>query len=598
MIVGSDLEWGAQGIDVLGLAFDGGDRSTATNRTERTMDEYLNVLKRADIVVGQNYISADCRQLASEGIDVSWLEPKVADIRLMMHALNAHLAGTGSFDLRSISLLCGERHGKRFLADWKDYVGDLHKTCAFDAAAALWNYQNLAEQVEREGLQETVAISHRCERIFTQMRVQGVRLDKGILAQIHASRENKLQRTIEKFQLWEERGKKKVKRVPIWRSNKLLDVCEQRYGFRPADRQRATWEKLVNDPSLTPEALEFVQAIVDLGKGANDATFIGKAEETTDGELTFSKLDEDGFVHSRYDIAGSPDRAIASGPNMQQWPRVSDDPREIKLRTAVIPLEDDHVILSADFGSVETYTNAIEAGDWDRVRAIQDGRISHEGTRDMLNAQFGTTLDRTQGKACNHAFDKGEAPYNLARRLFKTDRPSRQQTAQCQQIFQTMLADYPKTAAFRKDLWERSVENPLVVRNAFGRKLSCFSRAKYGDASERYAKHDPRKMYWCSCSACAPRRDRWKYAIAFLGRSSAFDALLRVMANIWEQRLLGAYSTPILEVHDELDFSVPKTDVKEIAEVTRQAFETPVPELGGISLPVDVNWGSNWAECK
>src|SRR5688572_7004497 len=114
MIIGSDLEWTKNGIDVLGLAWSDATKATAIDRNEKTLGQYLDVLKKAHTVVGQNFIDADCRQLASEGIDVSWLEPKVADIRLMMHAVNGHLAGTGSYDLRSIVLLLNGKQGYRF----------------------------------------------------------------------------------------------------------------------------------------------------------------------------------------------------------------------------------------------------------------------------------------------------------------------------------------------------------------------------------------------------------------------------------------------------------------------------------------------------
>jgi hypothetical protein len=159
-----------------------------------------------------------------------------------------------------------------------------------------------------------------------------------------------------------------------------------------------------------------------------------------------------------------------------------------------------------------------------------------------------------------------------------------------------MLKEYPKTAKFRDQLWERSVENPLTVTNSFGRRLMCFSRAKYGDSEGYSAKHNPVKKYWCSCPACAPRRDRWKYAIAFLGRSSAFDALLRKMSAIWYERRLDEYSLPMIECHDELDFSVPADRVERYAEIAKRTFEEPLDELGGISLPANVVWGATWAD--
>lgn len=597
MIVGSDLEWTRQRvIDVLGLAWDNGFKTTATERTPETLEQYLSVLKKADTVVGQNFLDADCRQLAYEGVDVSWLEPKVYDIRLAMHTVNGHLAGTGSFDLRSIVLLLDGRQGMRFPLDFKQYESDLHRTCAMDSAAALWAYPTLDRLVKSGHLEKTLQIAHECQPIFSRMTEKGVRLDKKVLEAIYKARKDKTEQIIAKYKLWEERGKKVIKKVPIWRSNKILDICEQQFGFRPKDRKRITWNKLAKDPALTSEAKEFVDAIIDLGRGANDAHWLGSAEETETGELDFDKVGDDGYIHPRYDICGSPDRAIASGPNIQNFPRPSDDPRPVKLRSAVVPHQEDHYILGVDFSSVETITNAIESHDWDRVKATLDKKITHEGTAALINKTFGLDLNRNQGKAINHGFDKGESPYNLARTLFKTDRPSRQNVLQCQTIFNKMLVEYPKTAAFREELWERARDNPLVVTNSFGRRLLCFSRSKYGDAGERFAKHDPSKKYWCSCGECAPRRDRWKYAIAFLGRSAAFDALLRKMSAIWYGKLLDEYSLPIIECHDELDYSVPKDKVEKYMKIVKECFEAPIPELGGVSLPASAVYGNSWAE--
>lgn len=605
MIIGSDLEWSKHGIDVLGISWDEGKRTTAIDRNPQTLEQYLSVLRKAETVVGQNFLDADCSQLRKEGIDVSWLEPKVFDIRLAMHAVNGHLAGTGSYDLRSIVLLLNGRQGRRFPLDFKQYESDLHKTCAMDSAAALWVYPTLNRLVETYRVQGTLKTLHRVSPIFALMREQGVRLDVPILEAIYRDKKKQTEETIEKYHLWEERGKKVIKKVPIWRSNKILDICEQQFGFRPADRKRATWLKLQGNNSLSPLAKEFVDAIVDLGKGANDAHWLGTAEEavvkeyedgTVDTEIEFSKVRYDGFIFPRYDLCGSPDRPIASGPNIQNFPRPNVDPRKIKLRSAVVPLNSDHLLLGVDFSSVENITNAIEANDWDRVADVLAKKITHQGTADLVNKTFGLSLTRDQGKNINHGFDKGESPYNLARTLSKSERPSRQQVLQCQNIIMAMLKQYPKSAKFRDELWERAKENPLIVTNSFGRRLQCFSRSKYGDSGEKWSQHDPSKKYWCSCGECGPRRDRWKYAIAFLGRSSALDALLTKMDTIWYEKRFDEYSLPYLEVHDELDFSVPKEKVEHYAKIAKMTFEEPIPELGGVSLPASVVWGNNWSE--
>lgn len=595
MIIGSDLEWSKQGIDVLGLSWADGSMASATDRNERSLNEYLDILRRAEVVYGQNFLDADCRQMAREGIDVSWLEPKVRDTRLLMHTINGHLAGTGSFDLRSIVLLAGARQGHRFPLDFKKYESDLHATCAMDSAAALWVAPTLERQISQYKLEGTVRIAHLCAPIFARMREQGVKLDRGVLDALYRARKAKTAEIIEKYHLWEERGKKVIKRVPIWRSDKLLDVYQQQFGIRPADRKRKTWEKLAATTDLGLEAKEFAEAILDLGKGANDAHWLGDAEEGEDG-VDFSKVSEDGFIYPRYDLCGSPDRAITAGPNIQNFPRPKDDPRIIKLRSAVVPLDPSHVLLGVDFGSVETVTNAFESHDMDRVQAVYEGRISHEGTASLVGNALGLSLDRGQGKAINHAFDKGESPFNLARRLFGTERPSRQQTTQCEAIFRKMLNEFPATSRFRDELWERAQQNPLVVTNCFGRRLLCFSRAKYGDTNDRFAKHNPYRKYWCSCSACAPRRDRWKYAIAFLGRSAAFDALLRVMSTIWYEKRLDEFSLPYLEVHDELDYSIPTEKAEYYKQRALEAFTMKHDELGGLALTAEAKLGNNWAE--
>jgi DNA polymerase I-like protein with 3'-5' exonuclease and polymerase domains len=596
VIIGADLEWGPNGkIGVVGLAYDNGLKMSAAFRNDQTFKQYLEVLGKADTVVGHSFLDADCPQLASEGVDISVLEPKVFDTRLAMHSVNGHLAGTGSFDLRSVVLLLNGRHGQRFPLDWKKYRDDILGTCAADAAASLWCYPTLDRLIKSRHLEGIVKTAHAVQPIFTRMREQGVRLDTAVLNRIHAERKEKQIRLVDEYGLWEERGKKVIRKVPLWRSKKVLDIFEQRFGIRPKNTQRMTWVKLAADNRTPQGAKELAEAIIDLSKGANDAHWLGTAVETEDG-IDFEKVSKDGFIFPRYDLCGSPDRATTSSPSIQNWPRVSDDPRKIPIRSAIIPFHEGQVVLGLDFSSIETLTNAIESNDWDRVRAVQEKRLSHEGTAELINTTFGLSLNRNQGKVVNHAGDKGESPWNLACRLFNTERPSRQQTTQCRAIFERMLAEYPKTAQFRDKLWERSIENPLTVTNSFGRQLMCFSRSKYGDADERYAKHVPEKKYWCTCAACAPRRDRWKYAIAFLGRSAAFDILLTKMARIWYDKRLDEYSLPFLEVHDELDFSVPVEKAECYAQIAKECFEEPVAELGGVSFPAEYKIGKNWAE--
>ena len=68
------------------------------------------------------------------------------------------------------------------------------------------------------------------------------------------------------------------------------------------------------------------------------------------------------------------------------------------------------------------------------------------------------------------------------------------------------------------------------------------------------------------------------------------------MAVIWHEKRLDTFSLPVIECHDELDFSVPHERVAHYAEIAKRTFEEPIPELNGISLPASAAYGANWAE--
>ena len=594
--LGCDFEWSPDGISVIGFA--SGQSAFAVPRTQISWSKMLHMLQDACEIVGQNWHAADIRQLAKEGVDVSPLEVKVFDTMLAAHATHAHLAGTGSYDIRSLVLLLGEQAGERFPLDWKNYAGDIYETCRMDAAAALWVSRPLKRLIAANGLQPTVDISHAVAPIFARMHERGVHLDRRILETIHHDRETRQQATIARYGLMETSGKKVLREVPIWRSNRILDKFVLLFGMRPANRTRHTWASLAANKNLSAEARDFAGAILGLSQGANDAHWLGDVDESDDGSISFGKVDADGYIHPEYHIHGSPDRPIAKRPNIQNFPRPSDDPRPTPLRAAVIPHNESEVLIACDYSGVETYTQAVEADDWDAVRSIISGDRDHAVVARECSKIAGFKLTRQNGKAVNHAFDKGESPANLARRLFGVTVASRVQRKQCSDMYSALLAKYPKTSVFRDQLWDRAQSNPLVVANKFGRRLQCFARSRYGQDRDWDTRHQPALKYWCPCKSCAPRRERWKYALAFLGRSCAVDVLLRVILRVWSNRLLGPYSLPIIENHDEGVWSVPVEKKDEYRGIILDTFESPVAELGNIKLPASAKIGRNWAECK
>ena len=68
------------------------------------------------------------------------------------------------------------------------------------------------------------------------------------------------------------------------------------------------------------------------------------------------------------------------------------------------------------------------------------------------------------------------------------------------------------------------------------------------------------------------------------------------MARIYYEQRLDEFSLPMLEVHDELDYSIPRERSELYAARALEAFQEPFEELGGVSLQASVVLGNSWAE--
>ena len=514
----------------------------------------------------------------------------VHDTMLSAHVTHGHLAGEGSYDLRSVCLLYGQ---DKLNLDFKDYANDIFGTCRYDAIHSLWVGRQQDKIIDRDGLRSTWATSHRMAPIFQRMYERGVRLDKNVLQLIHEERET--QRTIKQqsIPLIEHRKEYKRKEAKVWseplnpRSPEVIKWFKDN-GVELKGRSREDFERVAGSKKVPEHVRQLAQTFVDISELGSDSFWIGK--KTADG---WEKIDSNDFCHPEYKITGTPDRTSCVGTNIQNFPRIGDDPRKVPLRSSVIPPEDGMVILACDAKSVENITNALEMGDMDRVRYVLD-RDFHQETADKFNAAFSLGLTRQDGKTLNHSFDKAEGPYNLSARLGIN-------VTMAEQIIEAQLRMFPVTAAARKKLWEACRENPYKARTMFGRQLLCFGRSKYGeDDSYSYNAKCKSKtsLFWtCTCKSCAPIRERFKSAIAFLGRATAVDIVYRKTAQVWEEKRLDDYSLTYFHVHDEAGYAIPVERADKYRKIVLDTFQEPVLELG-LSFPMEAGLGKTWAEAK
>ena len=78
-------------------------------------------------------------------------------------------------------------------------------------------------------------------------------------------------------------------------------------------------------------------------------------------------------------------------------------------------------------------------------------------------------------------------------------------------------------------------------------------------------------------------------------QGTAADIIKIAMRRVQEELLNRGYQSKLmLQVHDELDFSVPENEVEEITRLVKEIMENVV-ELK-VPLVVDVSAGGNWAQ--
>ncbi len=79
-------------------------------------------------------------------------------------------------------------------------------------------------------------------------------------------------------------------------------------------------------------------------------------------------------------------------------------------------------------------------------------------------------------------------------------------------------------------------------------------------------------------------------------QGSAADVLKKAMLDIWRSGVCDVLGAPLITVHDELDFSVPRTvAADQAAAESRRIMETTV-QLN-VPMKVDYERGPNWGAC-
>lgn len=274
-----------------------------------------------------------------------------------------------------------------------------------------------------------------------------------------------------------------------------------------------------------------------------------------------------GHIHTSFNQAvTSTGRLSSSDPNLQNIPVRGEDGKEI--RRCFIP-EEGCLFFSADYSQIELRVMAHLSGDENMAEAFRLGHDIHAATAAKIYKEdiSDVTRDqRTKAKRANFGIIYGITVFGLAERLDIS-------RAEAAQLIDGYFASFPKVAQY--------MEQSKETARAKGYAETFFHRRRYlPDINSHNA---------------TVRNFAERNAINAPIQGSAADIIKIAMVRISRRfKAEGIKSKMILQVHDELNFSVLPEEKEKVQRIVLEEMQNAYPL--NVPLVADCGWGANWLE--
>ena len=274
-----------------------------------------------------------------------------------------------------------------------------------------------------------------------------------------------------------------------------------------------------------------------------------------------------GRIHTSFNqTVTATGRLSSSNPNLQNIPIRDEDGKEI--RKAFIP-DDGCSFFSADYSQIELRIMAHLSEDKNMIDAFLSGYDIHAATAAKIykvDIKEVTADMRRKAKTANFGIIYGISVFGLAERM-NVDRK------EAKELIDGYFETYPQVKSY--------LDKSIQVAREHGYVETIFHRKRFlPDINSRNA---------------VVRGYAERNAINAPIQGSAADIIKVAMARIYERfKAEGLKAKMILQVHDELNFSVPAKEKEIVEQVVieemEKAYRMHVP------LKADCGWGTNWLE--
>lgn len=277
-----------------------------------------------------------------------------------------------------------------------------------------------------------------------------------------------------------------------------------------------------------------------------------------------------GRVHTSYGQAiAVTGRLSSNNPNLQNIPVRTDRGREI--RKAFIPRNEEYTLLSADYSQIELRIVAAISGDHNMSEAFREGKDIHTATAAKV---FGvpenevTKEMRYKAKSVNFGIIYGQGAFGLAENLKISRTEAKEIIDNYKQQFPGIQQYMESTIQFCKT---HGYVETLMGRKRWLKDINSSNFTVRGFA-ERNAINSPIQ-------------------------GTAADMIKLAMIQIHDLLRKNNLKTKmLLQVHDELVFDVPLSELESAQDIIRNAMEQAMKLPNNVPVVAETGFGKNWLE--
>jgi DNA polymerase-1 len=274
-----------------------------------------------------------------------------------------------------------------------------------------------------------------------------------------------------------------------------------------------------------------------------------------------------GHIHTSFNqTVTATGRLSSSDPNLQNIPVRGEDGKEI--RKVFVP-EPGCLFFSADYSQIELRVMAHLSGDENMINVFKEGKDLHAATAATIykkSIDEVTRDERTKSKRANFGIIYGITVFGLAERLDISREESKQ-------LIDGFFQTFPKV----KDYMDNAIEEARqkgFVETLFGRRRYLKDINSHNATVRGFAERN---------------------AINAPIQGTAADIIKVAMIQIYRRfKAENLKSKMILQVHDELNFSVYPDEKEKVERIVIEEMQKAI--VMKVPLIADCGFGNNWLE--